>query len=185
MKAEKQYKEAASRVIQPRKDCGGHIVDNRPKAIDQTRIIGSIQEKKDIIQKMPNQTLITDYYPVFTQFGNTFEASLTGGNVISHVEFEDFGDDEYEEYWLVDASTRQEYQRRGFARQLVANAVNYYGVVFASLATQQEHEDYDDSDTRYLTHEGAALVNSCIRHGINIVYRHPFYHESHSESDDA
>ena len=179
MKAERQHKECTSRVLQPSKGGGGHIVDNRSQ--DHAGIIGSIQEKRNIIQRMLEQTLITDFFPVLTQSENTFEASLTGGNVISHVECEEFEDGEY---WLVDAETQPEYQRRGLARQLVENAVNYYEIVFASLATQQEHEDYDDNDTRYLTEEGAALVNSCINHGINIVYRNPFDNEITSESDD-
>lgn len=46
MKAERQHKEATSRVIQPSKG-GGHIVDNRPHSRDQLKIVGAIQKKAD------------------------------------------------------------------------------------------------------------------------------------------
>lgn len=38
MKAERQHKEATSRVIQPSKGGGGHIVDNRPQSITQNQL---------------------------------------------------------------------------------------------------------------------------------------------------
>lgn len=39
MKAERQHKETTSRVIQPSKGSGGHIVDNRSQSEDQTKMI--------------------------------------------------------------------------------------------------------------------------------------------------
>ena len=44
MKAERQYKERTSRVIQPSKGSGGHIVDNRFYSANQTNVIDSIQK---------------------------------------------------------------------------------------------------------------------------------------------
>lgn len=42
MKAERQQKEVMSRVIQPSKGGGGHIVDNRPNSIHQAKMIENI-----------------------------------------------------------------------------------------------------------------------------------------------
>ena len=42
MKAERQHKECASRVLQPSKGGGGHIVDNRPAEITQRKLINDV-----------------------------------------------------------------------------------------------------------------------------------------------
>lgn len=46
MKAEKQQKEVTSRVIQPSKSGGGHIVDNRSTYTLQTKLIDAIQQNR-------------------------------------------------------------------------------------------------------------------------------------------
>lgn len=55
MKAEKQYKEATSRVIQPLKGGGGYVVNNRLDSIIQTKlsdIISGSRKEKNLVQRM-------------------------------------------------------------------------------------------------------------------------------------
>ena len=65
--------------------------------------------------------------------------------------------------WLAHASTRNDWQRQGIGRRMIAAAVDYYGEVWASTAGAAEESD---DDTRHLSQEGAALVTSCVRAGI-------------------
>jgi hypothetical protein len=69
--------------------------------------------------------------------------------------------DEYGGVWLEDASTDEDFQRKGVGTVLIVLALEVYGQVFASSSPRQH-----DGDTTYLSTEGAALVNSCIRKGI-------------------
>jgi GNAT superfamily N-acetyltransferase len=71
--------------------------------------------------------------------------------------------DEEGRTWLASATTLPAWQRRGIGRLMIAEAVAYYDEVWASRAARS---DGPDSDTRYLSQEGAALVESCIRAGI-------------------
>jgi hypothetical protein len=63
MKAERQRKEATSRVIQPSKGGGGHIVDNRPQFVSLSGITdfvpsykGMIGKNREMIQLKPEKT---------------------------------------------------------------------------------------------------------------------------------
>lgn len=78
MKAERQQKERTSRVIQSSKGGGGHIVDNRPEAVRQAKMIDTIQkqnesmnricqQKKDLSSKVANPTLAAKWEPTKTK----------------------------------------------------------------------------------------------------------------------
>jgi GNAT superfamily N-acetyltransferase len=73
----------------------------------------------------------------------------------------EWDDDGY--VWLSEATVQPTWQRKGLGRQMIAEAVEYYEQVFASRASKREGYD---SDTRWLTEAGAALVEACIREGI-------------------
>lgn len=57
MKAERQHKEATSRVIQPSKGGGGYIVDNRPETVIQTKL------KSKVCQMMKWTWISGVWYP--------------------------------------------------------------------------------------------------------------------------
>lgn len=63
MKAERQHKECASRVLQPSKGGGGHIVDNRPAEITQRKLINDVSSDindKNIVQCFKTIQLVID-----------------------------------------------------------------------------------------------------------------------------
>lgn len=75
----------------------------------------------------------------------------------------DYWQDDEGLVWLVGAEVKAAWQRQGIGRRMIAAAVDYYDEVYASRTGKSE--DFK-SETRYLTEEGAALVNACIRDGI-------------------
>lgn len=71
MKAERQQKEATSRVLQQSKGGGSHIVDNRPAGVLQGEIINYIHQKKSNAFKSVQRAVNINYYgagrPAFPQ----------------------------------------------------------------------------------------------------------------------
>jgi GNAT superfamily N-acetyltransferase len=101
---------------------------------------------------------------------------------IGNAEFDEFGDDRL---WLTHIDTDAAYQRRGIGLRMLQAAVDEYGAVWASSASQGEHTAQEEDDTRYLTEEGAALVNAAVARGILrpewVV--NPFFEQDHSDED--
>lgn len=76
-------------------------------------------------------------------------------------ENEDCDDDFYQEpkYWLNGIYTNEGYERNGYATQLIKEAINKYGEIYISKASEYEHKQRGDNTARQLTEDGAALVN--------------------------
>lgn len=76
-------------------------------------------------------------------------------------ENEDCDDDYYQEprYWLNGIYTTEGYGRKGYATLLIQEAINVYGELYVSTATEYEHKQRGDDAARQLTDEGAFLVN--------------------------
>jgi|GEM_PF-5329348 len=96
--------------------------------------------------------------------GDTVSACLANGTEVATFEFMDYDDDGT--YWVWHLDTQAAFQNQGIGLFLMREAVNHYGQVLASRAGKDQHEMRDDEDIRYLSTEGAALVNAAIRSGI-------------------
>lgn len=143
------------------------------------------EQRSHVVQ--PTQRLITNYFPIIRRSGNDFEAYLTVNQVqqqVGHIEIEDYDDDG--RMWLFYVETDANFRRRGIATALMRAAVQYHGAIYVSQAGQGDHEQRDQNDTRWLTQDGAALVNSCVQRGILrpewLV--NPFWDEDSSDFDD-
>lgn len=118
-----------------------------------------------VVQKV--QTLITQHFPTIRKIGEDFYAYLLVNGVqteVSRLELADYDDDG--NMWLMYVITPAQFQRRGYAAMLMRAAVAEHGAIYVSQAGQQEHEQRDDDDTRWLTDDGAAFVNRCVAKGI-------------------
>lgn len=75
MKAERQQKEATPRVIQPSKGSSRHIIDNRIQALNQIRLVESIQKKenKTVFLKFP---LIREKKSAYSNKAITYSDSI-------------------------------------------------------------------------------------------------------------
>lgn len=98
--------------------------------------------------------------------GDTVEAKLPGYGKVGECEFVEDDDEDDGRYWIHWIETNVQHRRRGVGVALIQAGVNKYGAVYASRASKQAHEQRDPDDTRWLTDEGAALVNACIKKGI-------------------
>jgi hypothetical protein len=100
------------------------------------------------------------------------EIEQKGNHWVGHIGGEpaatlDIYEDDDGRAWLIGARTEDGFQRLGYGRALVKAAVEAYGEVLASCASKAEHEQMGgDWDVRWLSQEGAKLVNACIRDGI-------------------
>ncbi|WP_066309185.1 GNAT family N-acetyltransferase [Bacillus sp. FJAT-29814] len=83
---------------------------------------------------------------------------------IKVAEFE-FYEDSNGRKWINNIAVKKEYQKRGIGTEMIRLAVEEFGEVYASTASKMDGKD-NDYDTRHLSTEGAALVNSSIRKGI-------------------
>lgn len=121
--------------------------------------------------------------PVFKDDGyNTFWAEL-GDERVAELQLTE---DDRGRVWLMSVDTEQEYRRRGMASGLVERAVEMYGEVFVSTAGQGEHEMWEgDWDIRWLTEDGAGLVQGCVKKGIlkQEWLIHPFHHADAGDAD--
>lgn len=66
--------------------------------------------------------------------------------------------------WLNNVSSNN--QRIGIGLSLLKEAVEHHGVIYAATDGFQKFQEVNDDDTRHLSIEGAALVNSAVRNGI-------------------
>lgn len=84
------------------------------------------------------------------------------------VENEDCDNDNYKEprYWLNGIYTTFSYERKGYATQLIKEAINKYGEIYISKASEYEHKQRGDNTARQLTEDGAALVNKLKDRGV-------------------
>lgn len=69
-------------------------------------------------------------------------------------------------YWLNGIYTEDKYQKNGYARDLVKEALKCYGKFYISTATDYEHKQRGDNTSRELTTEGAKFVNKLKSEGI-------------------
>jgi GNAT superfamily N-acetyltransferase len=143
------------------------------------------QERPTTIQRV-RQSLITEHFPIIRKVGGDFYAYLTVNGIqteVAHIELDDYDDNG--RTWLMYVTTEQGYRRRGYATMLMRAAVAEYGAIYVSQAGQQDHENRDDNDTRWLTDDGAALVNSCVVKGIlqQAWLVNPFWDEEEDFSD--
>ncbi|MED1902528.1 GNAT family N-acetyltransferase [Bacillus thuringiensis] len=77
----------------------------------------------------------------------------------------DYYEDDNGRKWINQMYVNNKFQRRGIGSHMIKLAVQEYGEVYASSGSKMDGSD-DDSDTRYLSNEGASLINSCIKKGI-------------------
>jgi GNAT superfamily N-acetyltransferase len=104
--------------------------------------------------------------------GENVSTAKIGGKQIAEVTYEQFPDGYY---WVTGMYTDDNWQRLGIAKQLIATAIaSIGGTLYASNQGQVAHEDQDDEDTRWLTGDGAALINAAIAAHMNVQYRNPF-----------
>lgn len=89
------------------------------------------------------------------------EGFIDGKKVCDFVYFEDKNGN----YWLNSANVEIEFQRKGIGTAMIKQAVEWYGAIYFSKAQRYYHDRFQ-GDTRYLSTEGAALANSCLRKGI-------------------
>ena len=85
MKAERQQKECTSRVLQPSKGGGGHIVDNRALVAKQANVIYSIQKKEDRFGSLDNLTISSK-----DGYSNNIKNQRTGIGAVLQREVEEY-----------------------------------------------------------------------------------------------
>ena len=69
-------------------------------------------------------------------------------------------------YWLNGIYVKKEFQRQGIATKLIKRAIDEFGEVFVSSASQWEHKQNDDNSARELTDYGAALVKKLLKNRV-------------------
>ena len=67
--------------------------------------------------------------------------------------------------WINNIRVYAQFQGRGIGLRLLHAAVEDHGAVYAAVDMTQDDEENDD-DTRHLSTEGVALVNSALRNGV-------------------
>ena len=89
-------------------------------------------------------------------------------------------------FWLNGIFTEKGYKRKGYATQLIIDAIENYGEVYVSTAPQCEHNDHNDDTARYLSDEGASLVNKLVSNGIlkDEWLKNPFRYEEYDQVND-
>ena len=73
-------------------------------------------------------------------------------------------EDHKERQWLNNVSST--HQSVGIGLSLLIAAVETHGAIYAATDGFQSFQEVNDDDTRHLSIEGAALVNSALRNGI-------------------
>ena len=71
--------------------------------------------------------------------------------------------DEKDRYWLNGITTIDRYQKKGIGLAMLERAVYHLGEVYVAVDMPPQE---DGNDTRHLSTEGAALVNSAVSKGI-------------------
>ncbi len=137
---------------------------------DSTQEDGKQEEDLPNIRYGPDQLVVEES-------GGDFYGYLEGEQVSSLELYED-GDGRF---WINNVKTNSKYQGQGIGTEMVRQAVLHYGAIFASKGSKYDHEN-DDSDTRYLTQEGATLVNSCIRK--EVMKEEWFFNPAFENEDD-
>ncbi|MCK9220444.1 MAG: GNAT family N-acetyltransferase [Bacteroidales bacterium] len=115
----------------------------------------------NLIKRIINRLLTMCSLKVYEKDPSTWVGEL-GGKIVTTIELYD---DDEGDVWINSASTEEAFQGRGYGSQVVEKIVEAHGRVYASSADKSEHEN-DPGDIRYLSTEGARLVQSCIRKGI-------------------
>lgn len=81
----------------------------------------------------------------------------------------DYYEDEAGKTWAFNFSIDELHQKKGIGTGLIKRAIDYYEEVYFYIGSKDDLERFSElgeSDSRYLSIEGAALLNSCIRKGI-------------------
>jgi len=71
--------------------------------------------------------------------------------------------DEQDRYWLNGITTVDRFQKKGIGLAMLEQAVHHVGEVYVAADMPPQE---DGNDTRHLSSEGAALVNSAVSKGI-------------------
>ena len=102
--------------------------------------------------------------------GDTVTATM-GGTKVGEIDFVDYDGDG--KMWVFsmetksEATTGQTWRHLGIGLKLLQEGVNKYGQIYASKGGQREHDPDDDGDdTRWLTRDGAGLINAAVAKGI-------------------
>jgi hypothetical protein len=107
----------------------------------------------------------------YDDFNHTFKGYIGNVKVCElniFTENEDCDDEYYKEprYWLNGIYTTEGYGKNGYATLLIQEAINVYGELYVSTATEYEHKQRGDDTARQLTDDGAILVNRLKAKGI-------------------
>lgn len=100
----------------------------------------------------------------FEESHEVFTAFLDGEKVGDLEIYRDEDDKEYRP-WLNKIGVNEDMRNRGIGKKLVQAAVDQFGSVYASRAPKGMHND-QMGDTRWLSIDGARLVESCVKKGI-------------------
>lgn len=101
--------------------------------------------------------------------------------------YEDIGNEEDEpRYWLNILDMDPEYREKGYAEKLVKQAIDYYGSIYVSTASEQEHEEHEGRErtSRALDEDKRKIVDALVAKGIirKSWLRNPF--EPFEEEDE-
>lgn len=69
-------------------------------------------------------------------------------------------------FWLNGIYTKEGHKLKGYARELIEEAIKIYGKIIISKAPAYLYKQYGDNTARELTDDGAKFVNSLVFHGI-------------------
>lgn len=122
--------------------------------------------------------------------GNDVSAKM-GDKTVATFEFVDYDDDG--KMWITamntkdDAATGQTWRHLGIGLSLLQAAVTHFGAVYASKGSKHEHDPDDDGDdTRWLTADGAGLINAAVAKNIIDAawYYNPIAQAAADDGDD-
>lgn len=127
------------------------------------------------------QRLITEFFPRVEDVHGTLTLYVTVNGQEYQIGELELYEDEDDRNWVNSVEVDNQWQRRGYGRLLIQEAIDRYGKIYFSTQTKQEA--VEDDDTRHLSVEGAALANSCVRRGMNVELCHPRDFEEPSGGD--
>ncbi len=104
------------------------------------------------------------------EYLDTFKGYIGEEKVCELNLYEESSDDERRNedsvFWLNGIYTSEGHQSKGYARKLIEEAIQIYGKILISKATEYEHKQNNDDTARHLTDDGAALVTRLVSHGV-------------------